>query len=278
MSTHVDRKRITIPQIRSMKGRGSIVSLTAYTTPMAQLMDEFVDLIIVGDSTGMVAYGFNSTMSVTLDMMINHGAAVTRGVSKACVIVDMPFGTFQESPQQAYRNAARVLVETQAQGVKMEGGEELLETVDFLVRRGIPVMPHIGLTPQHANVQGGFKAQIRTEEEINAFIKLGRAFEDAGAFALLVEGAFEEAARKVTAAVSIPTVGIGASPECDGQVLVTEDILGLFSGYTPKFAKRYVDLSQPIKEAFSRYAHEVRSGEFPAMEHCFGVRKNSEGG
>ncbi len=269
MSTHVGNKRNTIPQIKLMKGRGKIVSLTAYTTPMAQMLDDYVDLIIVGDSTGMVAYGLNSTMSVTLEMMINHGRAVTRGASKACVIVDMPYGSYQESPQQAYRNAAKVMRETQAQGIKLEGGLEMLDTVEFLVQRGIPVMPHIGLMPQHANAQGGFKAQGRSKDDSELLVAQAKAFQGAGAFCLLVEGTFEKAAVAITRAVEIPTIGIGASSECDGQVLVTEDVLGLFSDFRPKFAKRYVDLSSIIKEAFASYEQEVRDGDFPAKEHCF---------
>lgn len=273
MSTHISNKKITIPQIKSMKGKGSIVSLTAYTTPMAKLMDEYVDLIIVGDSTGMVAYGLNSTLPVTLDMMINHGAAVVRGTTRACVIIDMPFGSYQESPQQAYRNASRIMIETQAQGVKIEGGEEMLETVEFLVKRGIPVMPHVGLMPQHANSQGGFKVQVRNEEEIEQLVSLSQKYEAVGAFCVLVEGTFEKAARKVTEALKVPTIGIGASPACDGQVLVTEDILGLFTDFTPKFVKRYGNLGEQIKEAFSEYEKDVRSGDFPTNEHCFGIDK-----
>lgn len=273
MSTHVTNKRITSAQIRSMKGKGSIVSLTAYTTPMAQLMDQYVDLIIVGDSTGMVAYGMNSTLSVTLEMMISHGKAVVKGAQKACVIIDMPFATYQESPQQAYRNAAKVMSATEAQGVKLEGGNEMIDTVKFLVERGIPVMSHIGLMPQHANIYGGFKAQIKSEKEILELETLAKEYEKCGAFSLLIEGTYEEAARKVTSAVGIPTIGIGASPSCDGQVLVTEDLLGIFSEYTPKFAKRYVDLTIPIIKAFSLFENEVRNGEFPALDHCFGVKK-----
>jgi 3-methyl-2-oxobutanoate hydroxymethyltransferase len=252
-----------------MKGKGKIVSLTAYSTPLAKLMDPHVDLIIVGDSVGMVMYGLDSTLSVTLDMMIRHGAAVTRGASKACVVVDMPFGTYQESPQQAFRNAVRVVTESQAQGVKLEGGSEMLETVEFLVQRGVPVMPHIGLMPQHANVVGGFKAQARSEKEITALVELAVEFERRGAFSLLVEATSEEAARRVTEAVGIPVIGIGASPYCDGQVLVTEDVLGLFSDYTPKFVKRYAELGGHIHDALSRFEQDVRSGAFPTAEHCF---------
>jgi len=273
MSTHTSSQKITTSKIQAMKGRGSIVSLTAYTKPMAELMDPFVDLIIVGDSTGMVAYGYDSTLPVTLDMMINHGAAVVRGSQKACVVIDMPYGSYQESKELAFRNAARLLTETGAQGIKVEGGLELVETVEFLVSRGIPVMPHIGLRPQHANTIGGFKAQGRDEAAAKRLVEEAQAFESVGAFSVLIEGVFEAAARRVTQSLAIPSIGIGASPECDGQVLVTEDILGLFSDYTPKFAKKYVDLSAQIKDVFALYEREVRAGEFPAEKHCFGIKK-----
>lgn len=273
MSTHTSSQKITTSKIQAMKGRGSIVSLTAYTKPMAELMDPFVDLIIVGDSTGMVAYGYDSTLPVTLDMMINHGAAVVRGSQKACVVIDMPYGSYQESKELAFRNAARLLTETGAQGIKVEGGLELVETVEFLVSRGIPVMPHIGLRPQHANTMGGFKAQGRDEAAAKRLVEEAQAFESVGAFSVLIEGVFEAAARRVTQSLTIPAIGIGASPECDGQVLVTEDILGLFTDYTPKFAKKYVDLSAQIKDVFALYEREVRAGEFPAEEHCFGIKK-----
>ena len=273
MSTHTSSQKITTSKIQAMKGRGSIVSLTAYTKPMAEFMDPFVDLIIVGDSTGMVAYGYDSTLPVTLDMMINHGAAVVRGSQKACVVIDMPYGSYQESKELAFRNAARLLTETGAQGIKVEGGLELVETVEFLVSRGIPVMQHIGLRPQHANTMGGFKAQGRDEAAAKRLVEEAQAFESVGAFSVLIEGVFEAAARRVTQSLTIPAIGIGASPECDGQVLVTEDILGLFSDYTPKFAKKYVDLSAQIKDVFALYEREVRAGEFPAEEHCFGIKK-----
>lgn len=278
MSTHTNSQRITIPRIKSLKGRGRIVSLTAYTAPMAALMDEFVDLIIVGDSTGMVAYGMDSTLMVTLDMMIRHGQAVVKGSSRACVIIDMPFASYQELPQQAFRNAAKVMAETGAQGVKLEGGNEMLETVDFLTSRGIPVMPHIGLMPQHVNAMGGYKFQARTTEDIEQLVALASAFERCNAFSLLIEGTSEAAARNVTEAVRIPTIGIGASPACDGQVLVTEDALGLFSGYTPRFVKQYIDLSALIRDAFARYEDDVRTGAFPALDHCFGVDKKPPDG
>jgi len=273
MSTHTTVRRITVPQIRAVKaqgkGAGRIVSLTAYTSLMAKLMDDYVDLIVVGDSTGMVAYGMESTLQVGLDMMIAHGKAVVRGAARACVVVDLPFATYQESPRQAYRNAARVLAETGAQAVKMEGGEELLETVDFLVRRGIPVMPHVGLLPQHVQAMGGFRYQARTPEEIAALVRLARGLEQRGAFCLLIEGTSEAAARAVTEAVAIPTLGIGASPSCDGQVLVTEDMLGLFSDYRPRFVKQYAALADNMREAFGKYRDEVRDGTFPSLDHCF---------
>lgn len=271
MSTHTAVRRTTVPHIRASKGKGRIVSLTAYTSLMAQLMDDLVDLIVVGDSTGMVAYGMESTLQVTLEMMIQHGRAVVRGCTRPCVVVDMPFATCQESPQQAYRNAARVIAETGAQGVKIEGGFELVETVAFLVRRGIPVMPHIGLMPQHVQSMGGFKFQARTGEEIVELVRLAQEFEQAGAFCVLVEGTSEAAASAVTRALSVPTLGIGASPECDGQVLVTEDMLGMFSAYRPRFVKQYADLDAAIRQAFERYRDEVRTGVFPAPEHCFAV-------
>lgn len=274
MSTLINNKRITSVRLKAMKGKGSIVSLTAYTTPMAEMMDEFVDLIIVGDSTGMVAYGMNSTISVSVDMMINHGKAVTRGTKKACVIIDMPFASYQESPAMAYKNAARIMSETEAQGVKLEGGIEMIDTVKFLVERGIPVMPHIGMLPQHANIYGGFKVQVKTNKEIEQLVELSKLYEQAGAFSILIEGTYESAAREVTGNVSIPTIGIGASPECDGQVLVTEDLLGIFSAYTPKFAKKYVDLSAHIRTAFKEYERDVRSGAFPGIEHCFGINNS----
>lgn len=276
MSTHTSARKITTATIKATKGPGSLVSLTAYTKPMAALMDAFVDITLVGDSTGMVAYGYDSTLPVTVDMMIAHGAAVVKGAERSCVVIDMPFGSYQESKEQAFRNAARILTETGAQAVKIEGGLEMVETVAFLVNRGIPVMPHIGLRPQHANALGGFKAQGRDEAAVERLLEEARAFEEAGAFSVLVEGVFESAARRVTDALTIPTIGIGASPHCDGQVLVTEDMLGLFSDYTPKFAKQYVDLSSRIKEVFAEFERDVRSGAFPAEEHCFGVKRQNE--
>ncbi|MFC4258100.1 3-methyl-2-oxobutanoate hydroxymethyltransferase [Marinobacter lacisalsi] len=274
MSIHTTNKRMTIPLIRSMKGGEKIVSLTAATKWMSQMIDPVSDLTIVGDSLGMVSYGLESTLQVTLEMMILHGAAVVRGAKRACVVVDMPFGSYQESPRQAFQNASRIVRETGAQGVKIEGGKEMAETVGFLVDRGIPVMPHIGLMPQHVHAMGGFKAQGLTENAGKKLIEDAKVLCEAGGFSLLVEGTSETVARQITESVRIPTIGIGASPCCDGQVLVTEDLLGLFSDYTPKFVKQYADLGTQIKSALERFGKEVQEGEFPDLSRCFGVSSN----
>jgi 3-methyl-2-oxobutanoate hydroxymethyltransferase len=242
---------------------------------MAQLIDNSTDLIIVGDSVGMIEYGMASTLGVTLDMMIAHGKAVMRGVKRACVVIDMPFSSYQESPQIAYRNAAKIMAETGAMGVKLEGGTEFEKTVSFLAKRGIPVMSHIGLMPQYHNSLGGFGAQGLDAESAQQIMEDGKTLSDAGAFSLLIEGTDESTARTLTQNVPIPTIGIGASPACDGQVLVTEDLLGLFSDYTPKFVKQYVNLGEQIQKAVEAYADDVQTGEFPQMEHCFGTKKNA---
>ena len=264
------QKRVTIRDVRQMKGRQPVVMLTAYTTPMARLLDSHVDVLLVGDSLGMVLYGMDTTLGVTLDMMILHGQAVMRGSRHACVIVDLPFGSYQESPAQAFRNSARVMAEAGVAGVKLEGGAEMAETIRFLVSRGIPVLAHIGLQPQSVHALGGFRAQGRGQDEEDAIRRDARAVVDAGAFAVVVEGTMEPLARAVTAEIAIPTIGIGASPACDGQVLVTEDILGLFSEFTPKFVKRYAALGDQVAAAARAYAEEVRSRKFPGPEHCFG--------
>ena len=269
MSTVTAIKRISIPQIRARKGKEPLVCLTAYTTQMARRLDPHVDLLLVGDSLGMVLYGFDSTLPVTLDMMIAHGGAVMRGSERACVIVDLPFGSYQESPQQAFRSAARVMAETGASGVKLEGGEEMAETVHFLVRRGIPVCAHVGLMPQAVNVAGGFKATGRSEEEARQVTRDAEAMARAGAFAIVLEGTLEPVAAAITAALPIPTIGIGASPACDGQILVSDDVFGLFSDFTPRFVKRYAELGEQISAAAGAYARDVRARRFPALEHCF---------
>jgi 3-methyl-2-oxobutanoate hydroxymethyltransferase len=273
LSTHALKKRKSVTDIRSMKGGTPIVSLTAYTSLTGVLLDEHVDFLLVGDSLGMVLYGLDSTLGVTLDMMIAHGSAVMRGTKQACVIVDMPFGTYQESKEKAFNNAARVMKETRCAGVKLEGGVEMSETVEFLTQRGIPVLGHIGLLPQSVNTAGGFRSHGKEEREAERIMEDAKAMDKAGAFAVVIEGTVEPLARKITETISIPTIGIGASPACDGQVLVTEDVVGLFSDFTPKFVKRYAELGQQISDAGKEYAEEVRARTFPAVEHCFGVKQ-----
>ncbi|GGC58485.1 3-methyl-2-oxobutanoate hydroxymethyltransferase [Siccirubricoccus deserti] len=269
MSTVARVKRISIPQIRNRKGAEPLVCLTAYTTQMARRLDPHVDLLLVGDSLGMVVYGFDSTLPVTLDMMIAHGAAVMRGAEHACVIVDLPFGSYQESPEQAFRSAARIMAETGASGVKLEGGAEMAETVRFLTQRCIPVCGHVGLMPQAVNVAGGFKATGRSEEEARQVMRDAQAVAEAGAFAVVLEGTLEPVAAEITAALPVPTIGIGASAACDGQILVSEDVFGLFSDFTPRFVKRYADLGGQISQAAEAYAQDVRARRFPGREHCF---------
>lgn len=272
MSTHAPIARLTVPAIRQRKGAGSLVSLTAYSTPMARWVDAHADLIIVGDSVGMVLYGMPSTLGVTLEMMIAHGQAVMRGSSRACVAVDLPFGSYQASPEHAFLNAARLLRETGAAAVKLEGGEEMAATVAFLVNRGVPVLAHIGLMPQQVNAMGGFKAQGRDAAGAERVRRDALAMQAAGAFAVVIEGTAEPLARQLSEELEIPTIGIGASPACDGQVLVTEDLLGLFGDYQPRFVKRYAELAPSIEQALAAYAEDVRQGRFPELGHCFGVK------
>lgn len=262
-------KRVSVPDLAARKGGEPIVSLTAYTTPMAKSLDAHVDFLLVGDSLGMVLYGFESTLQVTLDMMIAHGAAVVRGAARACVIVDMPFGTYEASPELAFQSAARVLAETGCAAVKLEGGVEMAATIAFLAGRGIPVLAHIGLTPQSVNALGGFRVQGRDDARSEKIRADAQAVTQAGAFAVVIEGVTEPLARAVTAQISIPTIGIGASPACDGQILVTEDMVGLFSDYTPKFVKRYAELGTDLAAAAETYARDVRARTFPGPEHCF---------
>lgn len=273
MSVASIQKRLSVPEVRAMKGHAKVVMLTAYTKPMAQLLDPHCDILLVGDSLGMIVYGLDNTMNVSLDTMIAHTQAVMRGSDRAMVILDMPWGSYQESKEQAYRNCARALAESRAQAVKMEGGAEMVETVEFLVARGISVMPHIGLMPQRVSALGGFKAQGKETDAAEKWTRIARDFEAAGAFSVLIEGTVEPVARAVAESVSVPVIGIGASPACDGQVLVTEDILGLFPDFTPKFAKRYMDLGKNVSEVAAKYSEEVRGGVFPSLEHCFGVKK-----
>ena len=269
-------ERVTVPELRARKGAGPIVVLTAYTAPQAKILDPHVDVLLVGDSLGMVIYGLQDTLGVTLDMMIAHGAAVVRGSQHGCVIVDMPFASYQESPAQAYRNAARVMSETGCAGVKLEGGVEMAPTVEFLVNRSIPVMGHVGLMPQSVHAYGGFRVQGRGEADGRAIVEDARAIAGAGAFSMVVEGVIEPVGREITGSVPVPTIGIGASPSCDGQVLVTEDMAGLFSEFTPRFVRRYAELGEALGEAVAAYAADVRARRFPGPEHCFGVPKRAK--
>ncbi len=268
----VPGKRTTVPSIRERKvgdvAEQPIVMLTAYTMRMAQLLDPHCDMILVGDSLGQVIYGLPSTIPVTLDMMCAHGAAVVRGSWHALVAVDMPFGSYEASPQDAFDSASRILKETGCAAVKLEGGEAMAPTIDFLSHRGIPVIGHVGLTPQAVNVLGGYAARGREDSEADKILADARAVADAGAFCLVVEGVMEEIASKIARSVSIPVIGIGASSTCDGQVLVTEDMLGLFER-TPRFVKRYGDLAGEISKAAETYAREVRSRTFPSAEQTY---------
>ncbi len=268
MSIHGATKPITVPDLRRMKGTPQ-VWLTAYTTPMAQRLDEHCDALLVGDSLGMVLYGLPSTLPVSLDTMIAHGAAVVRGAKHACIVVDLPFGSYQQSPQQAFASAARVLAETGASAVKLEGGVEMAETIAFLTARGIPVCGHVGLMPQSVNVAGGFRATGRTQDEAAKVTADAQAVADAGAFAVVLEGTLEPVAAAITRQVAVPTIGIGASAECDGQVLVIDDVLGTFNDFTPRFVKRYATLGEDISRAAAAYAADVRARAFPAVEHTF---------
>jgi 3-methyl-2-oxobutanoate hydroxymethyltransferase len=271
MSVHGAEKPITVPALRAMKGTPQ-VWLTAYTTPMARLLDPHCDVLLVGDSLGMVLYGMPSTLAVTLEMMIAHGAAVVRGAKRSCVVVDMPFGTYQSSPQQAFCNAARILAETGAQAVKLEGGAEMAETIHFLTNRGVPVCGHVGLMPQQVNVAGGFRATGRTDREAERVMADAIAVAQAGAFAMVVEGTLEPVAADITARIDIPTIGIGASAQCDGQVLVIDDVLGTFNDFVPRFVKRYADLGPDISRAAGAYAEDVRARRFPGPENVFRKR------
>ena len=276
MSVATRRERMTVPALRGRKGGEPIVALTAYTAPQAKTLDPHVDILLVGDSLGMVVYGLDSTLGVTLEMMSAHGAAVVRGSDRACVIVDMPFASYQESPEQAYRNAARLMIETGCAGVKLEGGTEMASTVAFLTRRSIPVMGHVGLMPQSVNAYGGFRVQGRDRDDARAILADARAIADAGAFSMVIEGVVEPVAREITGTVAIPTIGIGASPHCDGQVLVTEDMAGLFSDFTPRFVRRYAALGDALGAAAANYARDVRERRFPGPENCFGVPKRAK--
>ena len=261
-------KRLTVPRIRQRKGGEPLVMLTAYTVRMAQLLDPHCDMLLVGDSLAQVIYGLPHTVGVTMDMMALHGAAVVRGSYHAAVIVDMPFGSYEGSPQQAFDNAARLLKETGAAAVKVEGGKVLAPTIEFLTQRGIPVMGHVGLTPQAVNILGGYGVRGKSEEEARSIVEDAVAVAQAGAFSIVIEGVLESIAIEITNKVACPTIGIGASAQCDGQVLVTDDMLGMFER-VPKFVKRYGTLSGAVTDAVKDYADEVRSRSFPTGDQIY---------
>lgn len=258
-----------MPDIAARKGGEPVVSLTAYTAPMAKLLDAHVDLLLVGDSMGMALYGMDSTLGVTLEMAIAHGAAVVRGSEHACVIVDMPFGTYEVSPDLAFKNGARVMAETGCAGIKLEGGVEMAPTVKFVVERGIPVMGHVGLMPQSVHAIGGYRSQGRDEQSAKKIIADAKAISDAGAFSIVIEGVVEHLGAEITEAIPAVTIGIGASAACDGQVLVTEDAMGMFTDFTPKFVKRFAELGDEISRAAQDYAAEVKARTYPAAEHTY---------
>ena len=265
-------KRLTVPKIRAHKADGTtkdpLVMLTAYTARQAQLLDAHCDMLLVGDSLGQVIYGLPSTIPVTMEMMSNHAAAVVRGSYHSVVIVDMPFGSYEASKEQAFESASRLLKESGAAAVKLEGGEQMAETVAFLNQRGIPVMGHVGLTPQAVNVLGGYMARGRDDAEAEKIVGDARALDEAGAFAIVLEGVLEPIAIEATKAVSCPTIGIGASAQCDGQVLVTEDMLGMFER-VPRFVKKYENIAEVISNTVGKYAEEVRSRNFPTNDQTY---------
>ena len=265
-------KRLHAPDILARKGGEPIVCLTAYDAPTAELLDPHCDLLLVGDSVGMVVHGLPNTVGVTLDMMIMHGQAVMRGARQAMVVIDMPFGSYEGGKELAYQNCARVMKETGAQGVKLESGPTVASTIEYLVQRGIPVMGHVGLRPQAVLNEGGFKAKGKTEDERVRVMSEAEATADAGAFAVVVEGVAEGLAAEITLAIDKPTIGIGASAACDGQILVVNDMLGMFD-WSPKFVRRYADLRGEITRAAKSYAEDVRARRFPAQVETYFSKK-----
>ena len=264
-------RRKSANDIRSLKGKIPIVCLTAYTAPIARVIDEKVDLMLVGDSLGMVLYDYENTLQVTLGQMINHAKSVVGASSKSCVIVDMPFGTYEESTDKAFMNSARVMKETNCNGVKLEGGKKMAKTIEHLTKSSIPVMGHIGLQPQSVLIDGGYKVKGKVMSEWQKYIEDAIAVQEAGAFAVVLEGMAEPLAAEITYILTIPTIGIGASPKCDGQILVTEDILGL-SNVAPKFVKKYIDLDNVIKSAVIKFSDEVKNRSFPSSDHIYSMR------
>lgn len=270
--TPAPMKRLTVPRIRQRKGGEPLVMLTAYTVRMAQLMDPHCDMLLVGDSLGQVIYGLPHTVAVTMDMMAAHGAAVVRGSYHAAVVVDMPFGSYESSPEQAFESAAHLLKETGAAAVKLEGGKVLAPTIEFLTNRGIPVMAHVGLTPQAVNILGGYGVRGKSEEEAKSIVEDAIAVSEAGAFALVIEGVLEPIAIEITEKVACPTIGIGASAQCDGQVLVAEDMLGLFER-VPKFVKKFGTMGDDVESAVKQYASDVRDRSFPGAGQLYQPKK-----
>ncbi len=272
MSSHSLVRRYTTSHIRKRKNKTPLVMLTAYDALIAKLLDQHCDMLLVGDSLGMVRHGMETTVPVSLEMMILHAQAVMRGSKQSLVVVDMPFGSYQESKEQAFRHATRILQQTGAQAVKLEGGEEMAETIKFLTQRGIAVMGHVGLTPQHVQQMGGFKIQGKSEESWKKVVLDAIAVDKAGAFAMVIEGVVEPLAKEITKAVSVPTIGIGASAACDGQVLVCEDMLGLTEN-PPKFVKQFASLGVEVSSAAASYATEVKQRSFPDIEQCYSAPK-----
>ncbi|XBQ15497.1 MAG: 3-methyl-2-oxobutanoate hydroxymethyltransferase [Oceanicaulis sp.] len=266
-------KRLTPPDIRARKGGEPLVCLTAYDAPTARLLDPHCDFLLVGDSVGMVVHGLPNTIPVTLEMMILHGQAVMRGSDRALVCVDMPFSTYEKSKEQAFENAARVLRETGCQAIKVESGVYIADTIRYLAERAVPVVGHVGLRPQAALAEGGFKAKGRDEASRRKVIDEAVAADEAGAFAIVIEGVAEDLAEEITERVKAPTIGIGASAKCDGQILVTQDMLGLFD-WTPRFVKRYADLKALTEEGVKAYAEEVRARSFPGPDQVYAPRKS----
>lgn len=271
MSLHSANRRLMAPDIAAMKGERPIVALTSYHAHTAAIADKYCDFLLVGDSLGMVMHGYETTVPVTMDMMIVHGRAVTRGAKRALVVIDMPFGSYEESPSVAFRNCAHVMKQTDCGAVKLEGGRRMAETIRYLVDRGIPVMAHVGLTPQSINVLGGFKTQGRHRAEWAAIEDDARAVAEAGAFAVVLEAIAAPLATRITAQIPIPTIGIGASSDCDGQILVMEDMLGL-SPKVPKFVKKFGTVAHAIEDAIKSYAEEVSARRFPGDEHAYGMK------
>ena len=260
--------RNSAKDIMNLKGKRPIVCLTAYTAPIARALDEHVDLLLVGDSLGMVLYDYENTLSVTLPQMVEHAKSVVNASALSCIVVDLPFGTYEESKEIAFKNSSDVMKETNCNAIKLEGGQNMYETVKFLAERSIPVMGHIGLQPQRVLIEGGYKVKGKSKFEWNKFIDDALSLEEAGAFSIVLEGMTEPLAAEITSKVKIPTIGIGASPKCDGQILVTEDMLGL-TNIAPKFVKKYINIEEIIKKAADQYSSEVKKREFPSESHTY---------